>query len=372
MDGNTIYNGVTTMNKTLNTSIKSPKLWSPSTPNLYKIQIKYDNDYIESYAGMRTITIKQSLKRPLMTDTAIEQSIGRMNGGGKIINGYPITIKNVIDRWLKCNETQNCLAWNYQCASQNNNKQTLCYLYSNNIPSNELTFDHCLSSGGKNQSAEHVMMPHLNDVPINMAGWLDQSFYPDGLYSLPSNQMLYHDINSVLEFGFNFARLHEKVHPELYYAPILGVLLWQDMPQKYGDALIPYFINDLTKMVTQKYNHPSIIQYQIFNENDCVGIFKPYHDNKYNVSIQDMYDLVKSLDDTRLINIDSGGMGTSSHIGDVFAVHHYPNLVHVESSNIQYGAQGEFGSCAMGGINNHEWVTKGCETYYNCNGPLNA
>lgn len=71
---------------------------------------------------------------------------------------------------------------------------------------------------------------------------------------------------------------------------------------------------------------------------------------------QDMYDLVKSLDDTRLINID---------------VHHYPNLVHVESSELQYGAQGEFGSCAMGAIYNHEWVNNGCETYYNCNGPLN-
>lgn len=107
-DGNTIYNGVTTINKTLNTSIKSPKLWSPSTPILYKLQIKYGNDYIESYAGMRTITIKPSLKRPFIADAGIEESIGRMNGGGKIINGYPNTIQNATDCWLKCNQTQNC------------------------------------------------------------------------------------------------------------------------------------------------------------------------------------------------------------------------------------------------------------------------
>ena len=375
LDKHIVYNGTTTINKTLNVSIKSPKLWSPSTPNLYTIQMNYDNDYIESYAGMRTISIKPTVKRPFMADTGVEQRVGRMNGGGKIINGYPISINNYNDCWYKCNQTDNCLAWNFQCAQDNNNTNALCYLYSNEIPSDKLIFDHCSTSGGKNISAQNVMMPHLNDKPINMAGWLDQSFYPDGLYSPPSNQILYFDINSVLQFGFNFARLHQKVQPELYYyyADILGVLIWQDMPQKYSsnEELIPYFIDDLTKMVTQKYNHPSIIQWEIFNENDCVQAFKPYKDNKYNVSIDDMYNLVKNLDDTRLIDIDSGGIGSGSHIGDVFDIHYYPNLTHVESSKIQYGAQGEFGSCAMGKINGHEWVNNGCETYYGCDGPKN-
>eukprot|EP01084_Bolivina_argentea_P056725 103764_1 len=131
-------------------------------------------------------------------------------------------------------------------------------------PSSNLTFDHCLSSGEKNISSQYISIPYLNDKPIYFAGWLDQSFYPDGLYSPPNNNILYFDVNAALEFGFNTIRVHEKVQPELYYyyADLLGVLIWQDMPQKYGhatDDTIPYFINDLKQMIQQKISHPSII-----------------------------------------------------------------------------------------------------------------
>ncbi len=76
----------------------------------------------------------------------------------------------------------------------------------------------------------------------------------------------------------NFIRTHEKVNPEYYYyyADLLGMLIWQDMPQKYGaatDALKPYFLHDLKAMINGRFNHPSIIQWELFNERDCDGIY---------------------------------------------------------------------------------------------------
>ena len=62
-----------------------------------------------------------------------------------------------------------------------------------------------------------------------------------------------------------------------YHADRLGVLIFQDMVQKYGGAnneTIPYFVEDFKKMVAGRGNHPSIVQFETFNEGDCWGVFK--------------------------------------------------------------------------------------------------
>ena len=71
----------------------------------------------------------------------------------------------------------------------------------------------------------------------------------------------------------------QKINPErwYYHADRLGVLIFQDMVQKYGGAsndTIPYFVADMQHAIAGRKNHPSIVQFETFNEGDCWGVFK--------------------------------------------------------------------------------------------------
>ena len=76
----------------------------------------------------------------------------------------------------------------------------------------------------------------LNGRPFFASGWLDQSFWPDGQYTAPTDEALAFDVAAVKTFGMNAVRLHQKINPErwYYHADKLGVVVMQDMVQKYG------------------------------------------------------------------------------------------------------------------------------------------
>ena len=72
----------------------------------------------------------------------------------------------------------------------------------------------------------------LNNKPYFMLGPLDQGFWPDGLYTAPTDEALKYDIEMTKTLGFNMCRKHVKVEPErwYYWCDKLGLLVWQDMP----------------------------------------------------------------------------------------------------------------------------------------------
>src|ERR1700752_3324770 len=78
----------------------------------------------------------------------------------------------------------------------------------------------------------------LNNKPIFQQGPLDQGFWPDGIYTAPTDEALKYDIEITKKLGFNMTRKHVKVEPErwYYWCDKLGLLVWQDMPS--GDAPI--------------------------------------------------------------------------------------------------------------------------------------
>ena len=84
-----------------------------------------------------------------------------------------------------------------------------------------------------NQFGNKVARPLLNNKPFFMSGWLDQSYWPDGIYVAPTDEALESDIKAILKYGMNGARVHQKINPErwYYYADKLGVLIEQDMVQ---------------------------------------------------------------------------------------------------------------------------------------------
>lgn len=144
-----------------------------------------------------------------------------------------------------------------------------------------------------------------------MAGWLDQSFWPDGIYTAPTDDALRFDLESILTFGMNAVRLHQKVNSErwYYWADKLGIIVIQDMIQKYGGATsetVDPFMSDLKylhhlkivlkcrKMIEGKYNHPSIVQWTVFNEGDCWGVF----------NVTYVVEQVQKWDSSRLVDTD--------------------------------------------------------------------
>mmetsp|Transcript_22705 Transcript_22705/g.64653 ORF Transcript_22705/g.64653 Transcript_22705/m.64653 type:complete len:659 (-) Transcript_22705:221-2197(-) len=204
--------------------------------------------------------------------------------------------------------------------------------------------------------------PLLNGNFTFLAGFLDQSWWPDGQYTAPTDEALAFDVEAVATFGLNMIRLHQKVNPERWYwhADRLGVVVFQDMVQKYGrasKATVPLFVSDAAAMVHGRRNHPSILQWTAFNEGDCWEVFDtPPHD------VAGVVALFKRLDPTRLVDTDSGGRANDRHIADVNDIHSYPFPHDARPSGTQYAMVGEFGGIGAF-VRGKEWKPQACHTY---------
>lgn len=211
--------------------------------------------------------------------------------------------------------------------------------------------------------------PLLNGNFTFLAGFLDQSFWPDGQYTAPTDEALAYDVAAVPMFGLNMIRLHQKVNPERWYyaADRLGVVVLQDMIQKYGGATkatVPLFVQDLKAMILGRGNHPCIVQWTAFNEGDCWEVFtdKPY-------DVAGVVDLIKQLDPTdRLVDTDSGGGANDMHVADVNDIHSYPYPGDPMPSKTQYAMIGEFGGIGAF-VKGKEWKPNSCSTYLHVSTP---
>ncbi len=182
----------------------------------------------------------------------------------------------------------------------------------------------------------------LNGEPIFLHGVLDQGYYSDGLY-LPAQEEEYEqDILRMKGLGYNLLRKHIKVEPEYFYYACdkLGILVMQDMvnngPYSFlFDTALPtigmkkrkdtrislkgrrqqFFIQHTKDTIEHLYNHPSIIAYTIFNEG-----WGQFHSDY-------MYDLVKKIDDSRLIDSTSGWFAQKKN--DFDSEHIYFKIVHL-------------------------------------------
>lgn len=145
---------------------------------------------------------------------------------------------------------------------------------------------------------------------------LDQGFYPDGIYTAPTDSDLLQDIKLSMQAGFNGARLHEKVFEErfLYYCDKMGYIVWGEYPDwgvKPGPEHIVAMASEWTEVVERDYNHPAIIGWCPHNE--CRHMdFVP--------SVKHLYSLTKALDKTRPCIDTSGYVHV---VTDVFDEHLY-------------------------------------------------
>ncbi len=175
---------------------------------------------------------------------------------------------------------------------------------------------------------------YLNNQPRFLRLVLDQGFYPEGIWTAPTDRDLRRDIEMSMRAGFNGARLHQKVFEERfhYWADRLGYLTWGEsaswglvfcswyhtMP---ANRHVPFeagalnFLTEWREVITRDRNHPSIIAWSPFNETGG-GYDAAFHDR----ILRAAYDLTRDLDPTRPVNDTSGYVHVHT---DLWTVHNY-------------------------------------------------
>lgn len=150
---------------------------------------------------------------------------------------------------------------------------------------------------------------------------LDQGFYPDGIYTAPTDEALKRDITMAMDMGFNGARPHEKVFEEryFYYCDKLGYLVWGEYPNWGLDHTDPSaiygFLPEWLEELDRDRDHPSIVGWCPFNETWDVNGCKQYDD-----FLRYIYRVTKAVDPTRPCIDVSGGYHVES---DLYDVHDY-------------------------------------------------
>ena len=163
----------------------------------------------------------------------------------------------------------------------------------------------------------------LNNDPIFLRFVLDQGFYPDGIWTAPSDEALKGDIEKSLAVGFNGARLHQKVFEERfhYWADKLGYLTWGeycDWGMNFGSPqAILNQQREWREIVLRDRNHPSILAWTPYNETRGGATA---HFEAHRKAVQETYSLTKALDPSRPCHDTSGYVHVCT---DIYTVHDY-------------------------------------------------
>lgn len=184
----------------------------------------------------------------------------------------------------------------------------------------------------------------LNGQPIFQVGVLDQGYWPDGLYTAPTDAALRYDIETTKWLGYNLIRKHMKVEPDrwYYWADRLGILVWQDMPMGNNWSVWGQntYQDELRRMMSNLHNHPSVITWVIFNE--YWGQF----------SVGDVAGMVRQLDPSRLV-IGATGYADQG-VGDLVSFHSYRKVEFPQVGSDQAKALAEWGGLGLP-IAGHTW-----------------
>jgi beta-galactosidase/beta-glucuronidase len=207
-----------------------------------------------------------------------------------------------------------------------------------------------------------IMRLQLNNEDCFHFGPLDQGWWPDGLYTAPTDEALLYDIQKTKDFGYNMIRKHVKVEPARWYTHCdrIGLLVWQDMPN--GDRaphweMHRYFNgNEFVRSAESEanfrqewkdimdflYSYPSVAVWVPFNE--AWGQFKT----------EEIVNWTKEYDPSRLVNPASGG--NHYKVGDMIDMHNYPgpriHMYDAERANVL----GEYGGIGLP-LEGHLWQT---------------
>ena len=208
----------------------------------------------------------------------------------------------------------------------------------------------------------------LNNKPCYNLGTLDQGFWPEGLYTAPTDEALAYDIKAIKAMGFNTIRKHIKVEPArwYYHADKIGMLVWQDLVnpnQQLPEGAKEAFESESKEILAQLHNNPSITTWVLFNEK-----WGQYDQARLSTWI-------KQTDPSRILNGHSGELlyvneqlrspSPDAYVNaDLTDVHAYPDPMLPISQTGKAQVCGEFGGIGVF-IPGHQWNTGSAWGYIN-------
>ncbi len=223
------------------------------------------------------------------------------------------------------------------------------------------------------QDEKGIQRMLLNGEFLFQYGPLDQGWWPDGLYTAPSDEAMVFDIIKTQEMGFNMIRKHVKLEPArwYYHCDRMGMLVWQDMPNgDHGNRWESrpgivgigtdrdrsaeseaIFVREWKAIMDANHNFPSIVVWVPFNE--AWGQFKT----------KEITEWTQEYDPSRLVNSASGGnfeMEGTKITGDILDLHNYPDAVMPDPElygKDQIVVLGEFGGLGLP-LEGHTWQQK--------------
>lgn len=205
-----------------------------------------------------------------------------------------------------------------------------------------------------------IMRLQLNNKDLFQFGPLDQGWWPDGLYTAPSDEALRYDIEQTKALGFNMIRKHIKVEPARWYTHCdqLGIIVWQDMPsgdrnpewqkKQYfaGTELTRTDFSEATFRKEWKEIMDCLYSYP------CIGVWVPFNEAWGQFKTPEIVEWTKQYDPTRLVNPASGGNHYTC--GDMLDLHNYPNPVMYMYDAQRVNVLGEYGGIGLV-LKDHLW-----------------
>ena len=213
------------------------------------------------------------------------------------------------------------------------------------------------------RDANGIMRMQLNNKNLFQYGPLDQGWWPDGLYTAPTDEALRYDIVKTKDWGFNMIRKHVKVEPArwYYHCDKEGILVWQDMPsgdmgnqwaphtynggtdKERSSASIANYYQEWKEIMDLCVSHPSVVVWVPFNE--AWGQF----------DTEKVAEWTKNYDPSRLVNPASGGNHRAC--GDILDLHNYPGPSMFLFDPQRVTVLGEYGGIGLP-LENHLWWNK--------------
>jgi hypothetical protein len=211
-----------------------------------------------------------------------------------------------------------------------------------------------ISLGKDDRGITRVM---LNNEFVFQYGPLDQGFWPDGLYTAPSDAALKYDLEVTKQLGFNMIRKHVKVEPARWYhhCDQLGILVWQDMPS--GDRYIGSNDPDIERSAesAKNFEHEWSEIIRDFGNSPAIVIWVPFNEGWGQFDTARITELTRQLDPSRLVNSTSGW--ADRKVGDVHDIHVYPGPGAPEVEEKRAIVLGEFGGLGLP-LEGHTWQGK--------------
>ena len=194
--------------------------------------------------------------------------------------------------------------------------------------------------------AHGVLRFCLNDKPILLNGLLDQGYWPEGLYTPPSDAAVERELSEVKALGFNLLRKHAKIEPQrwYYHCDRLGLIVWQDIVNG-GSAYNLWFVTYLTNVLQpllrrfpdgkaaysllsrakpagrEEYAHELADTVQALQCHPCIACWVPFNEGWGQFDAGKAVQALRTLDGTRLVDEASGWFDQGG--GDVHSLHNY-------------------------------------------------